>query len=170
MYAYTCRCVCVGFTIYPTMTKLFHMLTVEMVLSFGSKRARSITALMLACASGGRNHLLFVCCFFMDKWWGFVFGLCSLTSFPPPPQTTCPEARIKPIHSQKWDPSPKIQWSYWNCLQMCADAVSIKRIVLYIKNPCSLCNLGLALPSVWLWNFVRGKKEIKKKKKVSRQK
>lgn len=117
-----------------------------MGVSCGSRRARSITALMLACAGGGRNHLLFVCCsFFMDKWWGFVFGLCSLTSSPPPPQTTCPEARINPIYSQKWDPSPKIQWSYWNCLQMCADAVSIKRIVLYIKNPCSLCTPSLAL-------------------------
>lgn len=57
---------CVEFTIYPTMTKLFHMLTVEMVLSFGSKWARPITVLMLACASGGRNRLLFVV-FFMNK-------------------------------------------------------------------------------------------------------
>lgn len=61
--------VCVEFTIYPTTTKLFHMLTVEMVISCGSRRARSITALTLACAGGGRNHLLFVVFFFffMDK-------------------------------------------------------------------------------------------------------
>lgn len=50
---------------------------------------------------------------------------------------------------------------------MCADAVSIKRIVLYIKNPCSLCTPSLALCLFEApCDVVGGGKEIKKKSAV----
>lgn len=51
--------VCFEFTIYPTITKLFDMLTVEMVLSIDSKRAHSHHCANVDCAGFGWNHLLF---------------------------------------------------------------------------------------------------------------
>lgn len=61
--------VCFEFTIYPTITKLFDMLTVEMVLSIDSKRAHSHH-----CANVG------LCRFWLEPFivffYGQVMGIC----------------------------------------------------------------------------------------------
>lgn len=95
----------------------------------------------------------------MDKWLGFVFCLCSLTSFPDPRPTVL----NTPTQSQTMGLFPWSQWSSLLALvfQVCTYAVSIKLIVVYIKKSLHFVYLSLYFLSVWLWiNYWWGRTKI----------
>lgn len=105
--------------------------------------------------SCGWNHVLFCS---MDKWSGFVFCLCSLTSLP----------HIRPsVLNNQTSPShgiislKSVVIILALVFKVCTYDVSMKLIVVYIKNPRISCTLVYIFLSVWLWiNYWWGRTKI----------
>lgn len=98
---------------YPTntITELCELVMVKVVLSvIASKLAPSITASRLNCYCQWWVKTIYCFVLWISDW-GFVFCLCSLTSFPAPR----PTVRSNPTRSRARDRSLKSQWSsYWH--------------------------------------------------------